>query len=55
MRSLPTGFITALGANPVAAEQFSLLPIDTQKQVVEKARTVTSKEEMRNLINSIIK
>ena len=50
---MPTGFITALGMNSDAAEQFSLLPHDSQKAIIEKARNVRSKEEMRNLVNNI--
>ena len=47
---LPIGFTMELAMNPEAMSRFSGLTEPEQKQVVNRARNITSHEEMRNYV-----
>lgn len=50
---LPIGFSFSLAQNPDAMQNFAKLSKDEQDGIVQKARSVTSKKEMRALVNSL--
>lgn len=50
---LPIGFSFSLAQNPDAMERFAKLSKDEQADILQKARSVTSKNEMRALVNSL--
>ncbi len=50
---LPLGFGMALAMNPDAMKAFSSLTETGQKQYLERARAVKSKEEMEALVQSL--
>ncbi|HHT53862.1 MAG TPA: YdeI/OmpD-associated family protein [Clostridiales bacterium] len=50
---LPLGFGMALAMNPDAMKAFSSLPELGQKQYLERARAVKSKNEMEALVQSL--
>ena len=49
----PLGFGMALGQNLKAMEQFTLLPPEKRKQVLERTSNIQSKDEMRAFTDSI--
>ncbi|MBE6933302.1 MAG: hypothetical protein E7464_07990 [Ruminococcaceae bacterium] len=50
---LPLGFGFALAQNPDAMQRFSNLPEQEQRALLQKAHTVSSKDEMQRLVNGI--
>ena len=50
---MPLGFVNALAKNESAMQKFAQMEKDEKEIVLEKAHTVSSKQEMQNLINSI--
>ena len=50
---LPIGFTMELAMNPEAMSRFSGLTEPEQKQVVNRARNITSHEEMRNYVENM--
>lgn len=50
---LPIGFSFSLAQNPDALQNFAKLSKDEQDNIVQKARAVTSKSEMRALVSSL--
>jgi len=52
--ALPEGFAMALAQNIYALNHFASLPEAQRQTVVDRARQVSSEEEMRGLVNSLI-
>ena len=50
---LPLGFGFALAQNPDAMRSFSNLSEAKQEEVLQKAHSLSSKEEMQSLVNSL--
>lgn len=50
---IPLGFGFALAQNPAAMECFSGLTAEQRSELLEKAHSVTSKQEMKALVNSL--
>lgn len=50
---LPLGFGFALAQNPVAMERFTALSQQEKDAMVAKAHQVSSKQEMRQLVNTL--
>lgn len=51
---LPLGLGMALAQNKAAMERFAALPEEKKTRIVEMAREVNSKEEMRALVTDFI-
>ncbi len=51
--NLPLGFSFALAQNPEAMNHFASLSESKQSEILQKARSVSSKNEMQSLVNSI--
>lgn len=52
-QELPLGFGFALAQNPEAMEYFSALPAEKRTEVLQRAHSVTSRQEMKALVNSL--
>lgn len=52
-KDMPLGFVNALAKNESAMQKFAQMEKDEKEIVLEKARNVSSKQKMQNLINSI--
>lgn len=52
---LPVGFTMELARHSDILDCFSQLPEKEQQSVISRARNVQSREEMRNLVESIFK
>ncbi|MBQ7935809.1 MAG: hypothetical protein IJ333_05615 [Clostridia bacterium] len=52
-KDLPIGFSFALAQNPDAMKNFGAMPESMQMDILQKARTVSSKAEMRSLVNEL--
>lgn len=50
---LPQGFSFALARNPEAMRNFSNMTTENQSQVLQRARSVSSKGEMQSLVNEL--
>lgn len=50
---LPIGFTMALAQHSDILSQFASLPDTEQHQIIEEARNVSSKEEMRNFVEHL--
>ena len=50
---LPLGFSFALAQNPNAMKAFSNLSPTKQTEVLQKARAVSSKDEMQSLVSGL--
>lgn len=50
---LPLGFSFALAQNPNAMQIFSNLPEGKKAQILEKAHSVSSKDEMQALVRDL--
>lgn len=50
---LPMGFGMALAQNEPAMKQFEALSAQEKQAIIEKTHSVTSKAEMRALVNSL--
>lgn len=50
---IPLGFGFALAQNTEAMERFSALSAERRSEVLQKAHSVTSKQEMKALVNSL--
>lgn len=50
---LPLGFSFALAQNPEAMKTFSNFPEGRQREILQKAHTVSSKKEMQSLVDSL--
>lgn len=50
---LPLGFGFALAQNPEAMKTFSDLPESKRSEILQKARNVSSKDEMQSLVNTL--
>lgn len=50
---MPLGFGFALAQNPDAMRIFSTLPKSRQTEILNTAQSVSSKEEMQRLVNSL--
>lgn len=50
---VPLGFGFALAQNPEAMKTFSSLPKSKQSEILQKAHTVSSKDEMQSLVNDL--
>lgn len=51
--NLPLGFSFALAQNPDAMKNFARLSESEQSEILQKARSVSSKNAMQALVNSI--
>lgn len=54
-KDLPLGFSIALAQDLNALDHFASMPSIKQQIVIEKARRINSKEEMRDYINDLKK
>lgn len=52
---LPMGFGMALAMNPLALNAYSSLSEEQKETLVNRARSVTSREEMHKIINDLAK
>ena len=52
-KDMPLGFVNALAKNESAMQKFAQMEKSEKEIVLEKAHSVSSKQEMQNLINSI--
>lgn len=52
---LPIGFTMELALHPEVLNHFSALPEDKQDAVIQGARQVSSRQEMRNYVMSVYK
>ncbi len=50
---LPLGFAFALAQNPDAMEKFSSMTDSEQAEILRKAHSVSSKDEMQSLVYSL--
>ena len=50
---LPIGFGFALAQNPEAMQVFTRLPEARQAKIVQRARAVSSKQEIQTLVDSL--
>lgn len=50
---LPVGFCFALMQNPDSMKKFSNLPEGKQTEILQRARSVSSKDEMQTLVEGI--
>ena len=50
---LPLGFGFALAQNPEAMKKFSALPEAQRSELLQRAHTVSSKEEMQALVDGL--
>ncbi len=50
---MPLGFINALAKNEEALKKFSQMEKIEKENLLEKAHSASSKEEMKNIVNSI--
>lgn len=50
---IPLGFGFALAQNPEAMECFTALSKEERNVIIEKAHNVTSRQEMKALVNSL--
>ena len=50
---LPIGFGFALAQSPEAMQAFARLPEAGQNEIVQRARTVSSRDEMQALVNEL--
>ena len=50
---LPLGFSYALARNPEAMRNFSLLPESRKSEILQRAHAVSSKEEMRAIVDDL--
>ena len=50
---LPVGFCFALMQNPDSMKKFSNLPEGKQTEILQRARAVSSKDEMQTLVEGI--
>lgn len=53
--ALPEGFAMALAQNIYALNHFASLPEAERSSIVDRARRVSSEEEMRGLVNGLIR
>ncbi len=51
--ALPVGFCFALMQNPDSMKKFSNLPEGKQTEILQRARSVSSKDEMQTLVEGI--
>lgn len=51
--SLPLGLRFALAQNPDALRIYANLPKERKTEILEKAHSVSSKDEMQSLVNGI--
>ena len=51
--NLPLGFSFALAQNPEAMKAFSGFPEEKQTDILDRAKSVVSKLEMQELVNSL--
>ena len=51
--NLPLGFSFALAQNPEAMKAFSSFPEAKQTEILNRAKSVVSKSEMQELVNSL--
>ena len=52
-QEMPLGFGFALAQNPAAMKNFSNLPQAKQSEILQKAHSVSSKQEMQLLVNDL--
>jgi len=50
---LPLGFSFALGQNPAAMQAFAALSDPLRAEILQKAHSVRSKDEMQSLVSSL--
>lgn len=50
---MPMGFVFQLALNEKAMENFSAMPEDEKRQVIDTARSVTSKVEMKGIVEDL--
>ncbi len=50
---MPMGLSFQLGANPKAMDAYARLDDEEKRQVVEAARNVTTKSEMRQIVSGL--
>lgn len=53
-KDVPLGFGFALVRHPGAMHNFSLLPEAERSAILQKARSVSSKDEMQRLVMSLV-
>jgi len=51
--NLPIGFAFALAQNPDAMKVFSTLAESKRTEILQKAQSVSSRDEMRSLVDSL--
>lgn len=51
---LPMGFGMALAQNEAAMKQFESLSDSEKANIIQKTHSVNSKQEMQNLVNSLL-
>ena len=51
---LPTGFSMALAQNPEAMQKFATLPEEKKQRIIDSTLSVSSKDEMKTIVNNII-
>lgn len=54
-RDMPMGLAFQLSMNEQAMENFSKMTEDEKRQVLDAARSVTSKEQMRGIVTDLAK
>lgn len=52
-RDVPMGLAFQMSMNEKAMENFAKMTEEEKKQVIESARNVTSKEQMRNIVSDL--
>ena len=52
---MPLGFGAAMAQAPGAMERFAALPAEERRALVDRARSVRSKKEMRACVDSLLK
>lgn len=50
---MPMGFVFQLSLNEKAMENFAKMTEEEKKQVLETARSVTSKEQMKSIVSDL--
>ncbi len=54
MRELPMGLGMALMQHPDAMQRFSAMTQQQQQQIIEHTKTITSKQEMKQYVSSLV-
>lgn len=52
-KDLPLGFAFVLAENPDALKAFSTLPEERRTELLQKVRSVSSRDEMQSFVNQL--